>query len=778
MADKAKNLIIITMDEMRGDCAGYMGSPDCRTPNLDRLAGRGTAMMNHFAVFPKCVPTRVAAMTGRYCHTDGFRTIQQHLPNDHPDVLAALKERNYETCLFGHNHVWEGVLDGRNAPHEGYVDYHSFTDGLFQHLLERTWPPGEPARAGIEPPEAPKDYDFGYKGRIEEPLGHFCDANRAEQAIHYLREVRDRSRPFFMQLNFGWPHPAYKASEPYYSMYDREAIHAWPHELPASAPLPLRKMREIRSGPNPPEALLREIQAVYYAMITQTDAILGRVLDAIEEEGLFDNSAVIFFSDHGDFAGQYGLTEKWDTCMADCLLRVPCITPNVDALARDGLRLARCYTPNAICSPARASLMTGTYPSTHGMWDCTHTQRSEWVNVDERLAHWSQHLAGSGYAMGYFGKWHVEQTGELERFGWGEYDTNCAGMRVKAAEGTGLVLQTPGYSDSLVAGVADAGSEPVHHPAFDAGIDFIRRNAQGGPFCCFVSSSEPHDPYVPPRRFFELYDVEKTELSPTQHEQYGPEDKPQVLQRMRAVWRDFNDDDWRYVRTAYRAVVSFLDHEIGRVVEALREQGLYDDTIIVVTSDHGDLLGAHGLLTKGVGTAYEEVYNVPLVIRVPGMRRGEDARHVVGLPDLAPTLLDLCGAGPLPLCQGRSLRPVLDGTADVRQWQDAYAEFFGQRFVYTQRLIWHGSWKYIFSPGGVDELYNLDEDPHEEHNLAADPAHRRVLMQMCSRMWRKMEEIGDESLLRTHYATLRTAPVGPLRSENVERGKSNVESGT
>ncbi len=329
MAENRKNLIVITVDEMRGDCAGYMGSHDCLTPHLDRLAERGTAMMNHFAVFPKCVPTRVAAMTGRYCHTDGFRTIQQHLPNDHPDVLAELKQRGYETCLFGHNHVWEGIF-GHNAPREGYVDYHSYTDGVFRHMLDRTWPPGEPARPGIEPPEVPQGYDFHFKGRIEKPMGDFCDANRAEQAVHYLREVRDRSRPFFMQLNFGWPHPAYKAMEPYYSMYDREAIHAWPHDLPRNAPLPLRKMREIRSGPNPPENLLREIQAVYYGMITQTDSFLGRVLETIELEGLFDNSTVIFFSDHGDFAGQYGLTEKWDTCMADCLLRVPCIIADPD----------------------------------------------------------------------------------------------------------------------------------------------------------------------------------------------------------------------------------------------------------------------------------------------------------------------------------------------------------------------------------------------------------------------------------------------------------------
>jgi arylsulfatase A-like enzyme len=111
---------------------------------------------------------------------------------------------------------------------------------------------------------------------------------------------------------------------------------------------------------------------------------------------------------------------------------------------------------------------------------------------------------------------------------------------------------------------------------------------------------------------------------------------------------------------------------------------------------------------------------------------------------------------------GRSLRPVLEDRAQPDDWLDAYAEFFGQRFVYTQRIVWHGNWKYVFSPGGIDELYNLDKDPHERVNLAGDPEHQGKLIDMVKRMWRKMKAIGDESLFNTHYATLRTAPIGPL----------------
>ena len=447
-----------------------------------------------------------------------------------------------------------------------------------------------------------------------------------------------------------------------------------------------------------------------------------------------------------------------------------CIKPNLDALAGEAVRFARCYTTNAICSPARASLMTATYPSTHGMWDCTHTQRREWVNVSERLTYWSQRLAEAGYVNGYFGKWHVEQTLKLEDFGWHEYDARCGNARPEPVPGTETMVRTPGYRDYLMAAAGDDSAGPIRHPAYEKGIEFIRRYAGGDrPFCCFVSTAEPHDPYVPPASFLGLYDVEGVRLPPTLREE-GTR-KPEVVRRMRAVWDDLTDADWRRISAAYWAAISFLDAEVGRILDALKEAGVYDDMITVVTSDHGDMLGAHGLATKGIGTAYEEVYNIPLIVRAPGMRTGEDGVHRVSLMDVGPTLLDLCGAGQAEPCHGRSLRGVLDGSADPADWQDAYAEFFGQRFVYTQRLVWHGDWKYVFSPGGIDELYNLTEDPNEVDNRADDPACREVLIEMARRMWRKMESIGDESLSNTHYATLRTAPIGPF---SIREGETDV----
>jgi len=451
-----------------------------------------------------------------------------------------------------------------------------------------------------------------------------------------------------------------------------------------------------------------------------------------------------------------------------------CLKPNLDRLAAEGVRFSRCYTPLGMCSPARASLMTGTYPSTHGVWDCTHTQRKEWVDVSPTLVHWAQRLVKTGYRTGYFGKWHLTQSDRLEDYGWQEYEIHqSTTMRAPRIPGTEVVSRKEGYRDVVMAAVRRDDEGPPHHPAYDRGIDFIRRHAPAAePFCCFVSTSEPGGACAPPKRFLDMYDLDATRVSPTLRDDLAG--KSEMLRRMQAGWRDLDDDDWRKITTCYLAMLTFLDSEVGRIVEVLRESGCYEDTIILFLADHGRMLGAHGLVGLGLGLAYEEAYNVPLIVRVPGRLLDEAGEHrgrdvndaLVSLVDVGPTLLDLCGLAPLPDAQGRSLRPWIEGRAKAADWQDAYGEFFAQRFMYTQRIVWHGDWKYIFSPGGVDELYHLANDPYEEDNLAAQPQHREVVVDMAKRMWRKMEQIGDESLLNTHYSTLRTAPVGPeLREE-------------
>ncbi len=328
---KRPNILWITSDELRGDSTGFMGNPDVRTPHLDELAARGTVFERHFVPFPKCVPSRCAMHTGRYTHTDGLRTVMgpNHLPKGSPTLAECLRDHGYETAVLGLNHVWEdswfyGEGKERNTKGAGVVDYTSFTEGPLREaaMQERTYPDGVAASGLHIEALAEVDYEGLVTGKQARA---FSDENRTDQAAAYLKGIRDRSKPFFLQVNLGKPHPPYGIHEPYYSMYDREGIRAFPHDLPENAPLPLRAQREWRLGNDISELSLREIQSVYYGMITYIDDLVGRILAALKEEGLEEDTLVLFASDHGDYAGQYGINEKWDASLQDCLLHVPMV---------------------------------------------------------------------------------------------------------------------------------------------------------------------------------------------------------------------------------------------------------------------------------------------------------------------------------------------------------------------------------------------------------------------------------------------------------------------
>jgi choline-sulfatase len=321
MTTKPLNVIVITSDEMRGDCPSFMGNPDCKTPFLDDFASKSVVFENHFANHGKCLPSRVGMLTGRYSHTDGFRTVnvENLLPETDPCFVKKLRIEGYETAIFGHNHMWENFWGDDSKP-SSIADYHSFCNDEYKEILNKEWPTvldGECESLNLS------NHKLDYEGKITGLRKGFIDDNKIEQAIHYLKDGRDREKSFYLHLVIGLPHPPYKVEEPYFSMYNRDEITPWTHELPSNAPLNMQMMRKYRTDEEISDEAYKEIQAVYYGMITKVDAMCGRLLKVIEEEGLMENSIILFWVDHGDFAGQYGLVEKWDTSMNDCILHVP-----------------------------------------------------------------------------------------------------------------------------------------------------------------------------------------------------------------------------------------------------------------------------------------------------------------------------------------------------------------------------------------------------------------------------------------------------------------------
>jgi arylsulfatase A-like enzyme len=219
--------------------------------------------------------------------------------------------------------------------------------------------------------------------------------------------------------------------------------------------------------------------------------------------------------------------------------------------------------------------------------------------------------------------------------------------------------------------------------------------------------------------------------------------------------------DWSQFAEAtacYYALCSLIDDQIGRILVVLEELGQAENTIIVFLSDHGDYMGAHRLLLKGI-PVFEEAYRVPLILNGPGIPAGRQIEQIVSLLDLAPTLVELTTRSKFD-CHGRSLVPLLQG--DQPDWPgEAFAECHGQRFYYTQRVLWRNNLKYVFNGFDEDELYDLAADPHELRNLASDPAYRAALESLAGRMWAIIRQTGDSNMAQAQYGMFRFAPVGP-----------------
>lgn len=441
----------------------------------------------------------------------------------------------------------------------------------------------------------------------------------------------------------------------------------------------------------------------------------------------------------------------------------PCLTPNLDRLASRGVRLRRAYTPNAVCSPARASLMTGLLPHNHGVTDVIHCVDPDQSSLRTEKPHWAQRLVEADYKTGYFGKWHIERTEELEQFGWQVYEGRGPGR--KGRQNYSLKKTNdlpPGYNQSVLYGVIDQPPEErgMGQRVSDA-LAYLRDVTQAeDPWCCFVSITEPHDPFVAGKEAFSLYDVDKTPLQPNVHDDMS--DRPGVYRKAAGTWADMTDQHKREAATCYYALITEIDQQYGRILDFLEQSGKLEDTVVVFTSDHGELLGSHGLYTKNY-SGFEEVYNIPLIMAGPGIAEGAVSEARVGLHDLCPTLMELAGCRSFSSGDSRSFAPALrDPAAHEGEYQVGYAEYFGTRYRLTQRVLWDGPWKYCHNGFDFDEMYNLDADPFEMQNLIDDPHHQEQVKKMLHTMWSIIRDTGDHVLLNSHAAILRMAPHGPL----------------
>ena len=183
--------------------------------------------------------------------------------------------------------------------------------------------------------------------------------------------------------------------------------------------------------------------------------------------------------------------------------------------------------------------------------------------------------------------------------------------------------------------------------------------------------------------------------------------------------------------------------------------------MVVLTSDHGDLMGAHGLYLKNVA-AFEEIYEIPMVLAGPDVARGIVSNARVGLHDLCPTLCEVAEVPAIGAPESRSFRGLLrDPAVQVDEFNSGYAEYSGTRYLLTQRVIWDGDWKLVWNGFDFDELYNLTDDLYELRNLIDEPAHEEHVRRLMTRAWGIVRDSGDHALYRSGNWVLRLAPIGP-----------------
>ena len=345
------NIVILNPDQWRGDVLGHLGNPAAVTPNLDAMAASDSvSFRNAFCQNPICTPSRCSFMTGWYPHTAGHRTQFHMLRSHEPNLLKVLKDSGYYVWWGGKNDLVPAQGPDPWSAHCHVKDKCGAVRKWMHHPDIYNPPRGEPGSdtyysfyVGRLDPENPNTVFDWARGKDVDEGGVYRDQDWGHvlNAIEFLRS--GPPEPFCLFLSLGNPHPPYAVEEPYYSLIDRDALppRVLPPEDLAAKPSVTRGLTRLSGLAGWTEDRWNELRAVYYGMCARVDDQFGRVMTALQEKGLYNETAVFFFSDHGDFAGDYSLVQKcWNT-FQDCLIRVPfVIKPPAGLGVRPGVREA------------------------------------------------------------------------------------------------------------------------------------------------------------------------------------------------------------------------------------------------------------------------------------------------------------------------------------------------------------------------------------------------------------------------------------------------------
>jgi len=475
-----------------------------------------------------------------------------------------------------------------------------------------------------------------------------------------------------------------------------------------------------------------------------------------------------------------------DQCTADVLPIYGgsiCQTPNLDKLAGRGMVFDQAYTSSPICSPARASIYTGLYPHRHGVMTNIYNPGCCIHELPDRPTLLSRQLQQAGYQCGYTGKWHLGFGDKSETSSNPETGFHTKRMEWPQSQLDDHALPTTrGFVGDDFQGHGDGGHGYPQYQEYlkKAGLKFeLKENPkpqgdigyrgeitspnestmeyylverskeiissfdQDEPWHFSLHFWGPHGPCYAPTKFLDQY----RNIDIPKHPSFdlGIDNRPLIHghNRSGASW-DQVQEELRY----YYALMSYIDHEIGRLLNWLEERDQLNKTKIMFIADHGDSLGRHGGMTDKALSMYEETCRIPMILAGPGVGIGRCSKFT-SIVDVYPTTLEWAGID-RSQCErdGQSIVPLLELDEPV-DWRDSIVTQCAGKgtVVYTQRMIRKYNWKYVYNVGGLNELYDLDNDPAEMKNLATDPLFQDLLSEMHSALIEWMENHDDREVL-------------------------------
>ena len=432
-------------------------------------------------------------------------------------------------------------------------------------------------------------------------------------------------------------------------------------------------------------------------------------------------------------------------------------TPHIDGLAKRGTVLTNCFTTFPLCCPARAGLLTGMMPHNHhvvGNWRALRPDlRDDTIVRDFRNA---------GYHMIYSGKWHVPGT-DPRRMGFHDVSAIPAVVDGKDrgryiaeyrsyVESRGYRLR-PGHIENLTdndfARLRDTSKGPYGTAEIplehfletwqtEQFLGNLRERDAAKPFCAVVSYSSPHFPMIVPEPYDRIIDPETIPLPDNFGAALGG--KPEEVRRLLAAQAmgGLSETEWRRLIAHYYGLCSLVDEQVGKILKFLETEGLRDETLIVYSTDHGDMMGSHGLNKKGHQMHYEETNRIPMIVSDPGGAAGRRSDGLVSLIDLLPTLAEICGVEVDRKLDGVSCASLLSGDTQGSRGcviSESYLvggepggdggyydpEHFDPNTDAINMSVRSRSAKYIYHSNDIDEYYDLAEDPYEMENLIGKP---------------------------------------------------------